>query len=150
MRHAASTGCLVGLLCIAACHDCPEKPDDCVENDVTLTQGVYGQVVEGDDVVHDGSCREYAQPVSYPVWFETTDGVRVAEDVADEHGAYELAMTSGEYRACVQDNNNNRRCGALRTVTVPTTGRVRYDIWTGVIGLTTAAVRGPSLCGREP
>lgn len=152
MRCAASTGCLVGLLSalVAGCQDCPDKPDDCVENDVTLTQGIYGQVLEGDDVHHDESCKQYAHPVSYPVWLETADGARVAEDVADDRGAFELAVTTGEYKVCVRDYNSNIRCGSIMTVTVPTGGRARYDIFTGVIGLTRASARGPSLCGREP
>lgn len=146
MRVAASTVWLVASL--AACHDCPEKPDDCVEPTVTLTQGIYGQVLEGDDVVHDESCTQYAQPVNYPVWLEAADGTRAAEDVADDRGAYELAAAGGQYKVCVRDNNNNVRCGGM--VTVPPSGRMRYDIFTSVIGPTGAGPRGPSLCGREP
>lgn len=148
MQYSAATVSLAWSLCVlaAACHDCPDKPDDCVENDVTLTQGIYGQVLEGDDVVDDESCKQYAQPVEYPVWLETLDGASVAEDVADDRGAYELVATGGQYRACLRDNNNNVRCGGM--VTVPASGRTRYDIWTSVLS-TFVSVRGPSLCGRE-
>jgi len=135
------------VVLVAGCHDCPDEPDDCVENDVTLTEGVYGQLLEGEDVIKDESCKQYAHPVSYPVWLETADGVRVAEDVADDRGAFELVAAGGEYKACVRDNNNNVRCGGM--VTVPASGRMRYDIWTSVLG-TFVNVRGPSLCGRKP
>jgi hypothetical protein len=149
MRYSASTVTLARSLCVlvAACHDCPEKPDDCIENDVTLTQGIYGQVLEGDDVIHDENCKQYSQPVSYLVWLETAEGAHVQDDVADDRGAFELVAASGEYRACVRDNNNNARCGGM--VTVPTSGRMRYDILTSVL-LTFVSARGPSLCGQEP
>jgi hypothetical protein len=138
----------LALVLVAACYDCPEKPDDCVENEVTLTQGIYGQVLEGDDVVHEQDCREYAQPASYPIWLETADGTHVAEDVSDDRGAFELVAAGGEYMACIRDNNNNDRCGGM--VTVPASGRMRYDVLTGVLSSTSVGVRGPSLCGREP
>ena len=131
------------ILLVCACHDCPDKPDDCIENDVTLTDGIYGQVLQGDDVIHDENCKQYAQPVSYPVWLETAAGVHVADDVADDRGAFELAAASGEYKACVRDNNNNVRCGGM--VTVPTSGRTRYDILTNVLS-TFVRMRGSSLC----
>jgi hypothetical protein len=110
MQPSAST---VSLLCalLAAC--CPDKPDDCVENDVTLTQGIYGQVLEHDDVVHDEDCKQYAQPRSYSVWLETADGTRVAEHAG--------------------------------MVTMPASGRTRYDLRTGVIG-TYVESREPSRC----
>jgi hypothetical protein len=146
MRYAASTGCLVGFL-LAACHDCPDKPDDCVEDSVSITQGIYGQVREADDVIHDNSCPQYAQPVSgYPVWIQDVDGVHVAEDVTDELGAYELVAAAGEYRACVRDYNSNMRCGGM--VTMPANGRMRWDILTGVLS-TYAGTRAASDCGRE-
>jgi len=145
MRVAASTVWLLASL--AACDDCPDKPDDCVEKSVTLTQGIYGQLLQGDDVIHDENCRQYAQPVSYPVWLETADGVHAADDVSDEHGAFELVAAGGQYKACVRDSNDNVRCGGM--VTVPTSGRTRYDITTSVLS-TFVGVRGPSLCGREP
>lgn len=149
MQDSASTISLAWSLCVlvAACQDCPDKPDDCIEHDLTSTQGIYGQVLEGDDVIHDTNCKQYAQPVSYPVWLETADGVHVADDVADDRGAFELVAASGQYNACVRDNNNTLRCGGM--VTVPTSGRMRYDILTSVIS-TFVSVRGPSLCGREP
>jgi hypothetical protein len=146
MRSSASTVSLAWSLfvLIAGCHDCPDKPDDCVENDVKLTHGIYGQVLEGDDVIHDENCKPYAQPVSYPVWLETADGVRVAEDVADDRGAFELMAAAGQYKACVRDNNNNVRCSGI--VTIPTSGRMRFDIWTSVLA-TFVSAREPSLCG---
>lgn len=148
VQHSASTILLAWSLCVfvAACHDCPDEPDDCIENDVTLTQGIYGQVLESDDVVDDDTCKQYAQPVSYPVWLETADGLHVADDVADDRGAFELVAASGQYNACVRDNNNNVRCASM--VTVPATGRTRYVIWTSVLS-TYAGVREPSLCGQE-
>jgi hypothetical protein len=94
---------------------------------VTLTQGIYGQVLEGDDVTRDEHCTAYAQPRSYPVWLETTEGVRVAEDVADVRGAFELVAAGGEYTA---------------------SGRTRYDIVTGVLS-TFVRVRAPSLCASS-
>jgi hypothetical protein len=147
MQYSASTIGFAWSLCVlvAACHDCPDKPDDCIENDVTLTQGIYGQVLEGDDVIHDENCKQYAQPVSYPVWLENTDGAHVADDVADDRGAFELVAPSGEYKACLRDNNNNVRCGGM--VTVPTSGRMRYDILKGVFS-TFVRSRGPSLCAQ--
>jgi hypothetical protein len=146
MRCSATAVSLAWSLCllVAACHDCPDKPDDCIENDVTLTQGIYGQVLEGDDVIHDETCKQYAQPVSYPVWLEMQDGVHVADDVADDRGAFELVAAGGQYKACVRDNNNNVRCGGM--VTVPSSGRMRYDVLTSVLS-TFVSMRGPSLCG---
>lgn len=149
MRSSASALVLVWSLCVlvAACEDCPDEPDDCIESDVTLTQGIYGQVLEGQDVTNDESCKQYARPVNYPVWLETSDGVHVAEDVADERGAFELEAAAGQYTACVRDNNNVVRCGGI--VTVPASGRMRYDISTNIFS-TSVAMRGPSRCGHEP
>lgn len=146
MEYAASRARLTWslLALVTGCHDCPDKPDDCVENNVTLTQGIYGQVLEGDDVIHDENCKQYAQPVSYPVWLETASGVRVADDVADDRGAFELVAAGGEYKACVRDTNNNVRCGGM--VTVPASERMRYDITTSVLS-TFVRARPPSLCG---
>jgi hypothetical protein len=130
---------------VAACHECPDKPDECIETDLTLTQGVYGQLLQGTDVIHDESCEQYAQPVSYPVWLQTADGARVTEDVADARGAFELVAPAGEYFACIRDTNANDRCGGM--VTVPATGRMRYDISTSVLS-TFVIKRGPARCAQ--
>src|SRR5205823_2862748 len=135
--NVAWTLCVV----VAACDNCPDKPDDCIENDVTLTQGIYGQLLEGDDVIHDENCKQYPQPISYPVWLETVDGTHIADDVADDRGAFELVADGGQYTACV-GTTNSARCGGM--VTVPMSGRLRYDITTGVFS-TFVGVRGPSL-----
>lgn len=43
-----------------------------------------------------------------------------------------------------EDNNNNARCGGM--LTVPTSGRMRYDILTSVLA-TFISARSPSPCG---
>lgn len=131
---------------VAGCDNCPDAPDDCVEDRVTLTHGIYGQLFQGDDVIRDDDCEEYPRPVSYPIWLETADGMRVAEDIADDRGAFELVAPAGEYKPCVL-KRNTAWCGG--TVTVPAIGRTRYDVVTGVFS-TFARKRGPALCGKEP
>ncbi len=94
--------------------------DDCIETSVSLQQGVYGRVVDQNDV-RVGDC-----PAGIGPWpgnplslYVVGSDVRVAEDISDQDGIYELPAAPGDYMVC--------RSGCV-PVTVPMNGRVRVDL----------------------
>src|SRR5262245_32563479 len=114
---------IAALVTVAACGSshgtaCPDAaPPYCVEAELTIAQGVYGQVVAVEDVGRCGG--------SYPA-FDIQIDLRnpfgtstLASAASDSAGVYQIAYAAGDYAVCLDP-----RCVA---VTVPSNGLVRVD-----------------------
>lgn len=92
---------------VAACTDAPapSAASYCVENDVTITQGVYGLVTYTPDTGLNPQPQPQPQP-SYVVHvLDMPNGVEVASATTQHAGVFQATLPVGSYAICFGTDN---------------------------------------------
>lgn len=107
------------LLASSLLAGCGGSVDRNIEGRVTLSQGVYGQTIDYNDVA-PGSF-EYMSEKLRVFAAPRGDSAAIAETTSDDRGFYEIQLETGDFEICI---NADRTCHAF---TIAEQARIRLD-----------------------
>ena len=88
-----------------------------IEGKVTISQGVYGQLVEGCDT---SGCQDQPASGEHVVVYAASESTTFASADSDDDGVYQIELPGGDYTLCTY---------SCTPISVPESSLVRYD-WT--------------------
>lgn len=105
-------GFLVAIVLVSGC-----GLDRNIESKITIDQGVYGLLVQGCD---SSGCQDVPDAGDQVTVYAPGGESAAAQATSNDAGVYQIALAPGDYTLCTS---------ACTPITVPASGRVRYD-WT--------------------